>query len=278
VGDGYVPLDRPGQIPSPCDLKARTSQRRDGDKNLLKVTLALLAYNEEAAIEAVTRAAAAEMARSFAAGEWELLVVDDGSDDGTRQILASISTAVERVRVYQHETNRGYREATLSALREARGHYICIFDGDGQHSAADVPRFVKKLEAGCDVVFGWKQVRRDPPWRAILSYGLRRAARYYLNASLHDINAGCRGYRKDVVAQLSRIKHCLNFVGPELYTRARIHDLRICEMPVRHAERRGGRSSHGWRKIPAEVCQVVIYLRALRAELRANGKHQGLIP
>ena len=244
----------------------------------MKVTLALLAYNEEAVIEEVTREAAAEMSKAFDAGEWEILIINDGSRDRTGDIAEKLSAQLDGVRVYHHNPNRGYIEATLSALREARGDYICIFDGDGQHTAADVPRFVEKMDGGCDIVFGWKKERHDPAMRLILSSGLRMASQHYLGSSLHDINAGCRCYRKKHAEALSVIKHRINFIGAELYTRARLNNLKICEIVVHHAPRTGGTSSHGWSKIPREVWQVIQYLRALGGELRAAGKHEGKIP
>jgi glycosyltransferase involved in cell wall biosynthesis len=246
--------------------------------NTVKVTLALLAYNEEAVIERVVRDAAKEMASVFPAGDWELLIVNDGSRDATGAICDRLSHEIDAVRVYHHDPNRGYVEATLSALREGRGEYICVFDGDGQHTAADVPRFVARLQSGCDIVFGWKKQRHDEPARLILSWGLRLAARYFLHSRLHDINAGCRCFRKEHADKLSLIKHRINFIGPELYTRARLHDLRICEVVVHHAPREAGASSHAWDKIPAEVRQVLHYLRALREELCAAGKWRRFMP
>ena len=244
----------------------------------MRVTLALLAYNEEDAIGRVVRDAAQEMERHFEAGTWEVLVIDDGSRDATGDICERLSTEFSGVRVYHHNPNRGYIEATLSALRESQGKYVCIFDGDGQHTAGDVPRLVDKLESGYDVAFGWKKQRFDHPLRLILSHGLRWAARYYLHTRLHDINAGCRGYRREHAEKLSIIKYRLNFVGAELYTRARLNDLKICEVVVRHFPREGGESSHAWRKIPTEIMQVLNYLSTLGAELRAAGKWRRFIP
>lgn len=244
----------------------------------MKVTLALLAYNEQAVIECVVRAAAAHLDEAFAPGDWELLIVDDGSRDGTGEMCDRLAEEIEGVRVVHHRPNRGYIEATLTALRQSRGDYICVFDGDGQHDARDVPRLVALLESGCDVVFGWKRQRRDPPARKVLSLGLRLAARYFLRSRLHDINAGCRAFRHERVEQLAVIRHRINFIGPELYTRARLHDLQIGEVVVRHAPRVGGTSSHGWHRIPLEVWQVLRYLRALRAELREAGKWRRFLP
>ena len=243
----------------------------------MHVTLALLAYNEEAVLEQTIRDAAQELAKVYEPGTWELLVINDGSRDSTGDICERLSTEIEGVRVYHHNPNRGYIEATLSALRESKGKYVCIFDGDGQHTAGDVPRLVDKLETGYDVAFGWKKQRFDHPLRLILSHGLRWAARYYLHTRLHDINAGCRGYRREHAEKLSVIKYRLNFVGAELYTRARLNDLRICEVVVRHFPREGGESSHGWKKIPGEIVQVIGYLRSLRAELREAGKWRRFI-
>lgn len=244
----------------------------------MKITLALLAYNEAATIEPTVREAAAQMARHFAPDDWEVLVINDGSRDETGAICERIAEEIAGVRVYHHNPNRGYVEATLSALREARGDYVCIFDGDGQHTADDVPRFVQKLDSGYDVVFGWKKERHDPPARLVLSRGLRLAARFFLHSRLHDINGGCRGFRRVHAEKLSVIKHKINFIGPELFTRARLNDLKIAEIVVRHFAREGGESSHKWKKIPGEILDVFNYLRALRGELQAAGKWRRFLP
>jgi dolichol-phosphate mannosyltransferase len=128
------------------------------------------------------------------------------------------------------------------------------------------------------VVFGWKKVRHDPFERQILTRGLRLASRFFLHSRLHDINAGCRGFRRAHAEKLSIIKHRINFIGPELYTRARLNDLRICEIVVRHLPREGGESSHPLKKIPKEIKQVIAYLAALGGELRAAGKWRRWIP
>jgi glycosyltransferase involved in cell wall biosynthesis len=244
----------------------------------MKVTLALLAYNEEAVIERTVREAATSMEKHFAPGTWELLIINDGSRDRTGEICTRLAEENIAIRVYSHNPNRGYIEATLSALREAYGGYVCIFDGDGQQTADDVPRFVQKLESGYDIVFGWKKQRYDPALRLLLSRGLRLAARYFLHTRLHDINGGCRGFRRIHAEKLSVIKYRLNFVGPELYTRARLHDLKIGEIVVIHAPREGGESSHGLAKIPREIGEVLSYLRSLRGELQAAGKWRRYIP
>ncbi len=235
------------------------------------VTLAFLVYNEGDTIEQTIREAAAQLQADFRGREWEILIVDDGSRDQTEVLCKQLANELPRVRVFQHNPNRGYIEATLSALREARGEYICVFDGDGQHTAVDVAHFVEKLQSGDDIVFGWKKQRCDAVGRLLLTRGLRLAAKVLLGSPLHDINAGCRGYRKEHVEKLSVIKHRLNFVGPELYVRARLHHLRISEIVVRHAPREGGESSHPITKIPGEVLQVLKYLGALRRELKTAG-------
>jgi glycosyltransferase involved in cell wall biosynthesis len=244
----------------------------------MKITLALLAYNEAETIETTVREAASEMERFFAPGDWEVLVINDGSKDDSGEICERIAQELTGVRVYHHDPNRGYVEATLSALREAHGDYVCVFDGDGQHTAADVPRFVEKLDSGYDVVFGWKKSRFDHPARLVLSRGLRLMARYFLHSRLHDINGGCRGFRRAHAEKLSVIKHRINFIGPELYARARLNDLKIAEMVVRHFPREAGESSHKWGKIPREIAEVIAYLRALRGELQAANRWRRFLP
>ena len=244
----------------------------------MKFSLVFLAYNEEAVIARVLTDANAILEREFPNETWEILVVNDGSKDDTGAICEQVAREHPHVRVYHHNPNRGYVEATLSALREAKGDVICIFDGDGQHTAEDVPRFLAFINRGYDAVFGWKRERFDHPSRLILSRGLRLMARLFLKTRLHDINGGCRAFKKRDAEKLSVIKHRINFIGPELYTRARLNDLRIGEMVVQHFPREGGVSSHPIKKIPHEVLQVLNYLWSLGAELRAAGKWRRFIP
>lgn len=239
------------------------------------VTLAMLAYNEAAVIEAVVTEAAEALQKTLPADSWELLIIDDGSRDATPQLLDRLAQQFPAMRVFHQVPNQGYVAATLAALREARGEIVCVFDGDGQQDPADVQRFQEKIASGYQVVFGWKRIRHDPLSRLILSRGLRLCARFFLHTRLHDINAGCRAFRRECIPPLQQIRHRINFIGPELYTRARLSDYRIGEVVVQHRAREGGGSSHPWKRIPGEIRDVLRYLNALKAELQAAGRWRG---
>ena len=101
--------------------------------------------------------------------------------------------------VVHHDGNKGYAVATETALQNVPGDVVMVVDGDGQHTMADAPLFLTAIDQGYDVVFlPWKKVRHDPVGRLILSRGLRILSHWILGSPLHDINAGCRAFRKDV--------------------------------------------------------------------------------
>ncbi len=116
-----------------------------------------------------------------------------------------------------------------------------VVDGDGQHTMADAPLFLEAIDQGADVVFCWKKVRHDPAARLILSRGLRVLSHWVLGSPLHDINAGCRAFRKDVARRIE-IKHRINFVGDEIYARCRIAGWKVAEVDRAALPARGGAS------------------------------------
>jgi glycosyltransferase involved in cell wall biosynthesis len=231
-----------------------------------RLGVAFLAYNEEELIAKSVEEAVSALS-AVPGLDWRILVVDDGSRDRTGEIADGLAAANPRISVFHHDGNKGYAVATETALRNTPGEVVMVVDGDGQHTMADAPRFLEAIDAGADVVFGWKKKRHDPFARLILSRGLNTFSGWLLGSPLHDINGGCRAFRRDVARRIE-IRHRINFVGDEIYARCRIAGWKVAEVVVRHFPREAGQSIHRPWKMVGTVRRVMRYLFDLRGEMR----------
>jgi glycosyltransferase involved in cell wall biosynthesis len=231
-----------------------------------RLGVAFLAYNEQELIAKTVEEAVSSLS-AVPGLDWRILIVDDGSRDRTGEIADELARKDPRVLVFHHDGNKGYAVATETALRNTPGEVVMVVDGDGQHTMADAPDFLAAIDAGADVVFGWKKKRHDPFARLILSKGLNTLSGWTLGSPLHDINGGCRAFRRDVARRIE-IRHRINFVGDEIYARCRIAGWKVAEVVVRHFPREAGQSIHRPWKMVGTIRRVVRYLFDLRGEMR----------
>ena len=230
-----------------------------------RLGVAFLAYNEQELIAKTVQEAVAALSQ-VPGLDWRVLVVNDGSRDRTGEIAEGLAKQDPRVLVVHHDGNKGYAVATETALRQTPGEVVMVVDGDGQHTMADAPAFLAAIDRGADVVFGWKKNRHDPFFRLILSKGLNTLSRWILGSPLHDINGGCRAFRRDVARRIE-IRHRINFVGDEIYARCRIAGWEVAEVVVRHFPREAGQSIHRPWKMAGTIARVIRYLFDLREEI-----------
>ncbi|MDQ5859096.1 MAG: glycosyltransferase family 2 protein [Acidobacteriota bacterium] len=233
-----------------------------------RLGVGFLAYNEEESIPKTVSEAVASLS-AIEGLDWRVLIVNDGSRDRTGEIAEALAAKDPRVLVVHHDGNKGYAVATETALRNTPGEVVMVVDGDGQHTMADAPRFLEAIDSGADVVFGWKKKRHDPWPRLILSKGLNTLSGWFLGSPLHDINGGCRAFRRGV-AQRIEIRHRINFVGDEIFARCRIAGWRVAEVVVRHFPREAGQSIHRPWKMVGTIGRVLRYLAELRSEIRQS--------
>jgi glycosyltransferase involved in cell wall biosynthesis len=231
-----------------------------------EVSLVLPCFNERDNIAGVLADAIGAMGRL--GRPWEILVVDNHSDDGTPEVVRAVAAGEPRVRLIVHDRNRLYSGSCRTALRESRGRYVAVMDSDGQFSADDLPAFLERLEGGANLVFGWRKRRHDPLARKAMSLVFNLLARLWLRYPFHDLNVGIRMF-DGRFRKAAEIRHRLNMANPELYVRARQAGLAVAEVPVRHAPRAKGRTSHDFRKLVRLFLTVNRYFRELRKDLGA---------
>jgi glycosyltransferase involved in cell wall biosynthesis len=172
---------------------------------------------------------------------WELVVVDDGSTDGTFSTLTRLHAERDNLRVVRLRRSFGKAAALAAGFAHAVGDTIVTIDGDLQDDPAEIPRLLAKLEEGFDLVTGWKVRRRDPLTRRALSRVFNTAASAVSGIRLHDMNCGLKAFRADVVRGLDLYGELHRFL-PVL---AHYEGFRVGELPVNHRPREHGRSRYG---------------------------------
>ncbi len=177
---------------------------------------------------------------------WEVIVVDDGSADGTGALLDAIAARRPEVRVVHFSKNCGQAFALFAGLQAARGEIILTLDGDGQNDPRDLPGLLDHLHrSGADVVCGWRRNRHDSALRRLMSRVANAVTSRVLGDGLHDNGSQVRVFRREVISALTLGPLLQSFL-PAMAVAA---GYRVAEMPVRHLPRRHGRSHYGLRNL-----------------------------
>jgi glycosyltransferase involved in cell wall biosynthesis len=172
---------------------------------------------------------------------WEVVFVDDGSRDGTFAALTRLHDAHDNVRVVRLRRNFGKSAALAAGFEQARGDVVVTIDADLQDDPAEIPRLLAELEAGADLVSGWKRDRRDPWSKRAASKVFNGVTAKMSGIGLHDLNCGFKAYRAEVVHSLALTGDQYRYI-PVL---AADEGFRVTEIPVNHRPRRFGRSKYG---------------------------------
>jgi glycosyltransferase involved in cell wall biosynthesis len=194
-----------------------------------EITIAMPAYNERATIErAVQSVLDAELPL------YELLIVDDGSTDGTREVLASRSWP-PHVRVMHHERNRGKGEALRTAVREARGRYTTVLDADLEYRADDIPALIEPLRRGdARAVFGTRGFQSHSAysfWYVVGNRGVTLVTNVIYNSWLSDIMTGHKAIETELFRSLE-LRERGFAIEAEITARLLKRGVRIYEVPI----------------------------------------------
>jgi len=175
--------------------------------------------------------------------DFEFVFVDDGSTDRTFDILEQIAGVDSRVTVVKLSRNYGRTDALAAGFEHATGDYVITMDGDLQHDPGDIPLFLEKIDEGYDVVCGWRMER---PGDSLLAKRVpSRVANWVMakmsGVPIHDFGGGFKAWRRELIRQLPLYGEMQRFI-PAL---AAEYGAKICEVPIRLAERKHGKSHYG---------------------------------
>ena len=173
--------------------------------------------------------------------EWETIVVDDGSTDGTFGLISGMAETNPRVGVVRMRRNFGKSAALAAGFGVTRGETVITIDGDGQDDPADIPKLLAGLESGSDLVSGWKSERQDPFTRRFASKIFNWFTAKVTGVRLHDMNCGYKAYRGECARSIEVYGEMHRF----LPVFAAQQGWRVSEIPVNHRPRLHGSSRFG---------------------------------
>ena len=220
------------------------------------ISLTVPVYNEREALGPLFEKVQAVMHRDFP-GKWEIIFVNDGSHDGSAELLDGLAAKNPEVKVVHFRRNFGQTAAMMAGFDFACGDIIIPLDGDGQNDPKDIPRIVAKLDEGFDVCSGWRKDRQDNALqRNLPSIMANKLISTVSGVKLHDFGCSLKAYRAEVIKGVRLYGEMHRFLP--IY--AKWHGARITELPVGHHARKTGHSKYGLER----VLKVVMDLLTVR--------------
>ena len=211
-----------------------------GDPSGFELSVVIPLFNEHASVSLLVEQVMAvlrPMGRRF-----ELVLVDDGSSDGTAAILEKLASQTPELIAVLLRRNYGQTAAMAAGFAASSGEVLITLDGDLQNDPADIPLLLERLDQGFDLVSGWRHQRQDAALQRLLPSKIaNRLIARVTGVKLHDYGCSLKAYRREVVADLNLYGELHRFL-PAL---AFIEGARISEVKVNHHPRRFGASKYG---------------------------------
>ena len=187
--------------------------------------------------------------------DYEVIYIDDGSSDDTLKKLEALSEQDPHIKVLSFSRNFGQTAALSAGIDFAKGKIIIPMDGDLQNDPEDIPRLLRKMEEGYDVVSGWRRDRKDPLLsRRLPSTVANRLISLIGGVYLHDYGCTLKAYRKDILKNIRLYGEMHRFIP--IY--AKWIGARVAEIPVRHFPRTSGSSKYGMNRIVKVVLDLMV--------------------
>lgn len=208
--------------------------------NALTLSVVVPIYNEVASIPHLVDAIATSLSANELA--YEIVCVDDGSQDGSTAVLLELAASRPDLKAVVLRRNYGQTAAMSAGFKYAQGQIIVMMDGDLQNDPADIPSLLAKIQEGYDLVSGWRKERQDAALTRLLP---SKIANWLIGkvtgVKLHDYGCSLKAYRSELVADMNLYGELHRFLPALAY----IEGARITEIPVRHHARRYGKSKYG---------------------------------
>lgn len=205
-----------------------------------KTSIVIPVHNEEGSLERLVGLIEEAMAGCDVEA-FEVIVVDDGSTDGTLETLHALAGTREYLKPVALRKNFGKAAALSAGFEYASGEVLITMDGDLQDDPHEIPRFLEKIAEGYDMVSGWKKDRHDPLEKRLASRMFNAVCSRMTGVAIHDFNCGLKAYRSWCLEGMAVHGNTYRFLPALVADRGG----RIAELPVRHHKRTCGRSKFG---------------------------------
>jgi undecaprenyl-phosphate 4-deoxy-4-formamido-L-arabinose transferase len=196
-----------------------------------EVSVVVTVFNERGSLEELCR----RSVEALAGRDFELIVVDDGSTDGSFEVVERLHEEDARIRGVRLKRNFGQHPAMHAGLVRARGEIVVTMDGDLQNPPEDLPKLIAAVEAGADVASGRRAARRDSWGRTLPSRLINGMLRRFTGVAISDFGCAFNAYRRDAVEPV------LGAIGKQKFTKALVLSTgaSVVEVDVGHAARAG---------------------------------------
>ena len=205
-----------------------------------KVSVVVPIYNEVESIPRLVEAIATALQAQRIA--YETICVDDGSKDGSAELLKKLAQDRTDLRAVLLRRNYGQTAAMAAGFHHAMGQVIITLDGDLQNDPSDIPLLLEKLNEGYDMVSGWRKQRQDDMFTRLIP---SKIANWLIGkvtgVNIHDYGCSLKAYRSELVMDMNLYGELHRFLPALAY----IEGAKIAEMPVIHHARQFGRSKYG---------------------------------
>jgi dolichol-phosphate mannosyltransferase len=243
--------------------------RSEGDR----IAVIMPVYNEEDSIANTIRELYAKLADRM--GSVDVWVFEDGSVDGTKEVLGKLADEFSSLHVEMASGRKGYpramREAFL-AINADEYQYVVAIDSDGQYEPTDILKLWNVMQSDSpDIVIGRRMSRREPPYRRLLSHGLQLLETIMFPVKCKDVTSVMRLMKVDLAHQIAReVKYSPYNFWLEFTARMSLNGYKVVEIPISYRDRAGGSRVYSVKKMPKVILSEFRALRAVRRE-QSNG-------
>jgi len=206
----------------------------------MKISIVIPIFNEKDSINQLYN----EIINSLNIRDYEIIFIDDGSTDGSSEIVQELIQNNEKVNLIQFYRNYGKSAALSEGFKHSEGDYVVTMDADLQDDPTEIENLINKLEEGFDVVSGWKKNRKDPLSKRLPSKLFNFITRIFTSVKIHDFNCGLKIYKKSVIKTLDiyggRHRYIPALAGQKKF--------KVSEIIVNHRSRKHGVTKYGGRR------------------------------
>lgn len=222
------------------------------------VTLSIVVplFNEEENVQPLYRAITSALEGKIK--HYEVVLVDDGSNDDTGFLAEMLVEQDPRIRVVRFRRNYGQTAAMAAGIKHARGEVIVTMDGDLQNDPTDIPMLLSLIEEGHDIAVGWRRKRKDGTARVFVSKVANRIMAKVMGVAVRDSGCSLKAYRAELIQDIPLYGEMHRFI-PAL---SQLAGARLAQVEVKHHPRRYGVSKYGFSRI-YKVMLDIISIRAL---------------
>jgi glycosyltransferase involved in cell wall biosynthesis len=223
-----------------ADTNIKENKRNFQTKKILDLSIVIPIHNEEQNILPLFSILSNVLASLN--NNYEIIFIDDGSTDNSLSILQTVFEENNSVKVIQFSKRFGKAAALQKGFQYAKGNIIITLDADLQDDPHEIPKFIKKIYEGYDLVSGWKYIRHDPLTKTLPSKIFNIVTSFMTKIPLHDFGSGIKAYRKEVVKSINIYGELHRYIPILAYDKG----FKIGEIKVKHHPRLKGVSKYGF--------------------------------